>query len=423
MKKIFALGLLLMGVVLGGDGRAEELKSAVVREPLVTTLGEDGLERDDEALCGQIARVTGPKNGAGLVPVVMEYGYATWLSPEGLTSDGEAWASRRNARVISLFVDVLPQPSVQAYPPLIELPRGAWVQAEPSEDSAWAAVTLPDGRKGFVKWKNLRAPRVWNADGEEVTRARLVEDALAYRGVAYRWGGKSPRGLDCSGFTSLVYDLNGLSIYRNSRPEAGYPVALLPLQVDERGKVTRQSLEESGIKPGDLLFWPGHTGLYLGGGRYIHANGGSSDVSVNSLLPGEPGYRADLADAVQLVTFGTAFPDRSDELTVSRVWAEEGEKEGVKGRYLFARLKGYAPTKVLIDPDGSGDESRFILLEAPRRMILEPAGSRHKGLPFLTDAQIGSGTPKVKFINDTGYRPKGKRIESDWVALEGGEDQ
>lgn len=50
------------------------------------------------------------------------------------------------------------------------------------------------------------------------------------------------------------------------------------------------------MRPGDLLYFPGHTAMYLGEGRYIHSTArcGSDGVVINSLRPEDPDYREDL---------------------------------------------------------------------------------------------------------------------------------
>ena len=60
---------------------------------------------------------------------------------------------------------------------------------------------------------------------------------------------------------------------------------------------------EREVKPGDLLFFPGHVAMYLGEGRYIHSTGRSGDDGVvfNSLNPADPDYREDLHQKITQV--------------------------------------------------------------------------------------------------------------------------
>lgn len=101
-------------------------------------------------------------------------------------------------------------------------------------------------------------------------RARVVRFARRFLGVRYVYGGVSPRtGFDCSGFTRFVYSHFGVALphYSGAQFSMGRRVA--------RGQ----------LRPGDLLFFEGigHVGLYLGGGRFIHAPHTGTRVSVSSL--------------------------------------------------------------------------------------------------------------------------------------------
>ena len=109
----------------------------------------------------------------------------------------------------------------------------------------------------------------------------ITEAALKYQGTHYRWGGKSPEGIDCSGLCSTAYMLCGVLIYRDASIVEGFPIHEIKLE---------------DIKPADLLFFPGHVAMYLGDGRYIHSTGksGVDGVTFNSLNPEDPDYREDL---------------------------------------------------------------------------------------------------------------------------------
>lgn len=100
----------------------------------------------------------------------------------------------------------------------------------------------------------------------------VIAEAKKYLGVPYKWGGSSPSGFDCSGFTSYVYKKVGISLPRTSRAQQNVG--------------TKVSL--SNVQPGDLVFMgkPAyHVGIYIGGGKYIHAPQTGDVVKIASFNP------------------------------------------------------------------------------------------------------------------------------------------
>lgn len=107
----------------------------------------------------------------------------------------------------------------------------------------------------------------FNGESKSLGQKRDAEfiklTAKKYLNAPYLWGGRSPFGIDCSGFVQMVFKING---YRLSR-DAGQQV--------KQGK----ALAFGDIQPGDLAFFKGrderitHVGIFLGDDKIIHASG------------------------------------------------------------------------------------------------------------------------------------------------------
>jgi len=94
--------------------------------------------------------------------------------------------------------------------------------------------------------------------------SKIIEHAYMYLNAPYLWGGRSPFGIDCSGYTQMVFKLCGIPLQRDASQQA------------QQGK-TIHLLQEA--KPGDLAFFDNasgkitHTGIILPNQKIIHASG------------------------------------------------------------------------------------------------------------------------------------------------------
>lgn len=108
----------------------------------------------------------------------------------------------------------------------------------------------------------------YSFEGEHISekseKSMLVENAMMYLNAPYLWGGRTPFGIDCSGFSQIVYRLNGIDIPRDAYQQA------------EIG-TTLSFVEES--EAGDLAFFDDnegkiiHVGIILENNHIIHASG------------------------------------------------------------------------------------------------------------------------------------------------------
>lgn len=107
----------------------------------------------------------------------------------------------------------------------------------------------------------------------QANAAKLVDLALSLEGSPYAYGGTTPRGFDCSGFTRYCYkNALGIDLPRTAAGQASL------------GKSV--SMDE--LQPGDLLFWGSgsgiyHVGIYLENDTYIHAAGSGKGVRVQTM--------------------------------------------------------------------------------------------------------------------------------------------
>jgi gamma-D-glutamyl-L-lysine dipeptidyl-peptidase len=155
------------------------------------------------------------------------------------------------------------------------------------EENGFCRVAYPDGKTAYIKSEDCQQFNKWLSKVDP-TDENIIKTAKTFMGIPYLWGGTSAKGMDCSGFTKIVFFLNGVVLPRDASQQVhtGEPV-----DTDDKLK---------NLQPGDLLFFGRkgtdttkeritHVAIYIGNGEYIHASG---RVKINSFEKDKPNYNA-----------------------------------------------------------------------------------------------------------------------------------
>ena len=271
-------------------------------------------ELTDELLSGWALSVLKTKDGWSYIRTF--YGYEGWIRESDLRIISRTELEMRQDksrffRIGARSADLHAVPTVQGNIRETLLQSSLVEYLDSRED--WSFVRSTSGAAGWIpdsalktrkdddgflleeetagdpgsSWFLRRAKSVLTAEGEERLRERAAESALSYLGCSYRWGGKSPLGIDCSGLVFMSWMEQGILIYRDALIKPEYPV---------------RKIERKELKKGDLIFFPGHVGMFLQENRFVHATGHAASfcVRINSLDQNDPDYRADLAENITM---------------------------------------------------------------------------------------------------------------------------
>ena len=214
-------------------------------------------EQDTQLLAGEGFNVEREENGWGYGTSTLDQ-YSGWVDMEALSSP----VLIPTHTVKTLRTYAYSKPHIKSRPNAL-LSMNAKIIGGRREGKFIEAQ-----RHGWVVADHLRPV----GDPPE---ADWVEVAERFLRTPYFWGGKESLGLDCSGLIQTSMEAAGLYIPRDSGDQHQFakdnwvPVEITP--------------EFSGLKRGDLVFWPGHIGVMIDSETLMHANGHHMEAAQESL--------------------------------------------------------------------------------------------------------------------------------------------
>ena len=144
----------------------------------------------------------------------------------------------------------------------------------------WYDVTCKYGTEGYIRSDFLDL----TTSSSSSSSSDIVSLAMQYLGVGYTYGGASPSGFDCSGFTMYVYSQFGYSLPHSATSQWQSGIGPRVYSISE-------------LQPGDLVFFNdpsrnagkacSHAGIYIGNGQHIHSSSSrSGGVIISDLTSG-----------------------------------------------------------------------------------------------------------------------------------------
>jgi cell wall-associated NlpC family hydrolase len=238
--------------------------AGVVVKSVANMYAEPSEEADvvSQAIFGSNIALLEEKNGWVKVRTADEY--SGWMRSDSIRSLRESERpyalAGPVAQVGSLFANLYREPDITTRRPILTVPFETRLEviSEPEmEERRWLEVRLPADRSAWIQRGDVTID-----SGPESIDA-VVTLAQRFLGLPYLWGGTSSFGYDCSGFTQMLCRRRGVTLPRDAA-----------LQAHWKGVVP---IARSEVQPGDLVFFGEsmekitHSGMYIGGGQFIHA--------------------------------------------------------------------------------------------------------------------------------------------------------
>ena len=139
-----------------------------------------------------------------------------------------------------------------------------------TEDSGSTEDSSSSEDSGSSESSDNSSEQTESAPSSAAKGSSVLATARSGVGTPYVYGGTSPSGWDCSGFVQWVYAQHGVNLPRGAAGQAA----------------AGTTIPRSEARPGDLVYKPGHVGIYAGGNNFVDAGNSRVDTSERNIYSG-----------------------------------------------------------------------------------------------------------------------------------------
>jgi hypothetical protein len=235
-------------------------------------------EMSNQALLGTIVKVYKKEGGWLLIQTPDDY--IGWTEDDAVQlmdeKEMKAWCYAEKIIFTGMYGTCYSEPDPGSLP-VSDIILGN-VLKKINEAGSFIKIEFPDKRKGFILEESTDDYKTWISHLNPSPEG-ILKTAKRFIGIPYLWGGTSIKGFDCSGFTKIIFLLNGIELPRDASQQVNV------------GDLVDTGKGFDSLQPGDLLFFGTkardtipeiiqHVALYAGNNEFIHASG---KIQINSL--------------------------------------------------------------------------------------------------------------------------------------------